>query len=137
MGRPEQARGCFDSALVILETKISKPSENVYSVSLLSEAYAGLGRKEEAIRLAKLAVELCPITRDALEGPDYIGYLAGVYTRLGEYDLAIDQLEYLASVAPSFSTARTRINPAYKPLQNHPRFQALIEKYEGYNESSL
>ena len=109
---------------------MSERSENVFRVSLLSEAYAGLGRKEEAIHFAKLAVELCPVTRDALDGPDYIGYLAGVYAKLGEYNLAIDQLEYLASVTPSFSAARTRITPAYKPLRGLPRFEALMEKYE-------
>jgi tetratricopeptide (TPR) repeat protein len=131
MDRPEPARSCYDSATAILEMEMSERSKSAFRVSLLSSAYAGRGRKEEAIRLAKLAVELCPVTRDALEGVDYIGYLATTYASLGEYDLAIDQLEYLASVAPRFSAARTRINPAYEPLHDHHRFQKLLDKYEG------
>ena len=45
---------------------------------------AGLGNKELAIDEGMKAVELRPISRDALEGPEYVEKLAKAYALLGE-----------------------------------------------------
>jgi hypothetical protein len=48
---------------------------------------------------------------------------------VGEYDAAIDQLEILLAVPSPTSVPMLRIEPTWKPLRDHPRFQALLEKY--------
>ena len=53
--------------------------------------YAGLGRKEEAIREGKLAVELYPTLKDAYIGPYFPEWLAQIYVMVGQYDAAMDQ----------------------------------------------
>ena len=62
---------------------------------------ARLGRKEEAIREARCAVELMPISKDSLRGPIVVRNLALVYALIGERDLAIEQLEIVAKTAES------------------------------------
>jgi hypothetical protein len=59
-----------------------------------------------------------------------VGTLAEVYAMVGEYDAAIEQLEYLLSIPCLVSPALLRIDPIWAPLRDHPRFQALLERYE-------
>ena len=56
--------------------------------------------------------------------------MALVYTLVGEYELAIDELETHLS-HPGWSTPEyLRADPIFAPLQELPRFQAMLEKYE-------
>jgi hypothetical protein len=49
---------------------------------------------------------------------------------VGDYEAAIDQLELLLSVPSSVSVALLRIDPAWGPLRDHPRFRALLDRYD-------
>src|SRR5439155_1687271 len=53
---------------------------------------AGLGRKEEALREGRRAVELLPVEKDAINGPLMIEYLAVIAAWVGDKDLACEQL---------------------------------------------
>jgi len=120
----------YDSARVVLERKVAdKPDEAAYH-STLGVAHAGQGRKEDAIREGRRAVELMPVSKDALTGATYLRQLAQTYTMVGEYDLAIDQLEYLLTIPSDVSVHWLKRGPTWKPLRDHPRFQVLMEKYE-------
>ena len=94
------------------------------------EAYAYLGLKDEAIREAQRGVALLPVSRDAMLGPVRVEHLALVYALVNEPDLAIDQLDYLLSIPGNLSVGALRNHPNWDPLRDHPRFQALLEKYD-------
>jgi len=49
---------------------------------------------------------------------------------VGEFDAPIDQLEYLLSIPATFSVQLLRLDPFWDPFRDHPRFQALLDKYE-------
>ena len=67
---------------------------------------------------------------DAFSGTDFVGVLAEIYAVVGEYDLAIDELEYLLSIPSWVSVAYLRNWPDFAPLRDHPRFLEILEKYE-------
>ena len=48
---------------------------------------------------------------------------------VGEFELAVDQLEVLLSRPSALSVPWLRLDPTWDPLRDHPRFQALLEKY--------
>jgi serine/threonine-protein kinase len=124
----ETSGAYYDSACVELERRMSE-SPNAFRLhGRLGIAYAGLGRKGEAIREAQAAVELLPVSRDHLLGPFNVATLAEVYAMVGEYDAAIDQLEYLLSIPFPMSPPLLRADPLWDPLRDHPRFQALLER---------
>jgi len=129
LNQPQLKLVCYDSARVILEKKVqSRPSEAPFHSSL-GIAYAGLGRKEEAIREGKKGVELLPVSKDAVDGPDYVQNLAQIYVMVGDYDSAIGQLEYLLSIpSGGISIPYLRIDPTWAPLRDHPRFQKLLAR---------
>jgi TolB-like protein/Tfp pilus assembly protein PilF len=90
----------------------------------LSLAYLGL--KEEAIREGLRAVELLPISKDAINGPYLQHQLARIYIVVGEPDKAIDQLERLLKIPYYVSAAWLKIDPNFDPIRNNPRFQKLV-----------
>ncbi|UCD18232.1 MAG: tetratricopeptide repeat protein, partial [Candidatus Zixiibacteriota bacterium] len=91
-------RASYDSAQIILQELIHVEPEEPYNHTELGVAYAGLGRKHEAIQAGKHAVELLPVSTDALNGADLVRNLAMIYAIVGEHDLAVEQLEYLLSI---------------------------------------
>jgi tetratricopeptide (TPR) repeat protein len=105
------------------------PDDYRYRLAL-GWAYAGLDRKDEAIREGKLAVELVPVSKDALLGPELLEELARTYIMVGEYEAALDKIDYLLSIPGWLSVSLLRMDPRYDPLRDNPRFQALLEKYE-------
>jgi hypothetical protein len=71
---------------------------------------AGLSGKQEAVRDAQHAVELVPISKDALFGPALEQNLAWVYAWTGEPGLAIEKLEMLSKI-PVDVSYDLRFNP--------------------------
>jgi tetratricopeptide (TPR) repeat protein len=105
-----------------------KPKDIVELVDL-ARVDAGLGRKEDAIREAQQAIELQPITKDSLNGPAQVANLALVYAWTGEPDLALEQVEKVATIpgSPGVPTyGDLRFNPCWDDLRGDPRFDKII-----------
>ncbi|HXF49847.1 MAG TPA: hypothetical protein VNL73_10560 [Verrucomicrobiae bacterium] len=128
MNRIELMKTFYDSALMILQKQAPTRDGDPDFHAALSRAYAGVGHKEVAIREALKARELMPVSKNAVLAPTYIQNLAQVYTMVGEYDKAIDQLEYLFSIPSQISPALLRLDPMWAPLRGHARFQKLINE---------
>lgn len=126
MGNHELERAYYDSARVVLERELQARPDDSRLHSSLGIAYAGLGRKRDAIREGELAVSLLPVSREAMRGFYRVEDLARIYTMVGERDRAIEQLEYLLSIPGDLSAAILRIDAAWEPLRGHPRFRRLV-----------
>jgi TolB-like protein/predicted Ser/Thr protein kinase len=87
---------------------------------------AGLGRNEEAIREAKQAVDLLPITKDALTGIVPVTNLALVYAWTGERERAIEELENLAKAPGGPSYGDLLLNPCWDSLRGATRFEKIV-----------
>jgi TolB-like protein/predicted Ser/Thr protein kinase len=87
---------------------------------------AGLGRKEEAIREARRAVDLMPIAKDSYWGPKNVAELALVYAWTGERDRALDQLEIVATIPNGPTYGDLRFNPCWDDLRDDKRFDKIV-----------
>lgn len=123
-------RTYYDSARTVLEGRVRSWPENPFYHSDLGIAYSVLGIRDRAITEASTAVEMVPISKDAVEGTIRREYLALVYRMVGESEKALDELEFLLSVPSWVSPALLRIDPFWDPIRGHPRFQRLLERYE-------
>lgn len=101
--------------------------------TLKEKIESGPLKLDEALKEGKLAVELNPVSEDALFGPTRIEELAHIYVIVEEYDLAIDKLEHLLSIPSYISVPWLKLDPKWDPLRRHPKFQRLLEKYQGDN----
>ncbi len=132
MGDTARAEAGYEAARVLLETQARKLPNEARLHSALGLAYAGLGRKEEAIREGELATRLCPPERDAWSGPDYERELAHIYVMVGEFGKAIEVLRPLVG-APNrwVSAAVLKLDPRWAPLRRVPEFEALLQLTPG------
>jgi serine/threonine-protein kinase len=128
--QPELAVAYCDSARVILEREISNNPDASYSRAFLGQLYAWLGRGDDGVKEGLRAVESYPMAKDAVSAPDLIALLAETYILVGDYESAIDQIDFLLSVPSWVSVPYLRVDPKFDPLRDRPRFQALLEKYE-------
>jgi TolB-like protein/tRNA A-37 threonylcarbamoyl transferase component Bud32 len=129
-GDRRSASARYDSARVYYERIIRSNPQSAYICFYhvaLGLAYAGLGRKEEAIREGEEAVRMVPISRDALVGAELVGFLPEIYVMCGEYEAAIDQIETALSVPSFVSAGVLRVDPIWDPLRTNPRFRRLAE----------
>jgi serine/threonine-protein kinase len=120
----------YDSARVYYERIIRSNPESAYICfyhMALGLAYAGIGRKEEAIREGEDAVRMMPISKDALVGAELVGFLPEIYVMCGEYEAAIDRIETALSVPSVVSAGALRVDPKWDPLRSNPRFRRLVE----------
>jgi serine/threonine-protein kinase len=95
--------------------------------------YAFMGRKEEAIREGRRAVELKPESKDAVDGAIMNCYLALIYARVGKKELALPLIERLLqtpgavdSVDYSITVNDLKYRWEWDPIRGDPRFQKLI-----------
>jgi len=121
----------YDSARNILESEVLLQPNDPSVHMGLALAYAGLGRKEEAIQEGGKALELAPVSKDPVDGPTHLYNMASVHVKIENHDPAIDILEFLLNV-PQFlvSSKKLRIDPTWAPLRTHPRFQKLLAAYK-------
>jgi serine/threonine-protein kinase len=121
------ARVYFDSAAGVLEGRTRARPDDPALHAALAFAYAGLGRRDGAIREGRLAVEMRPASKDTWYGVDMLRSLAVVYATLGEADSAVKQLRVLLSVPSWISVPWLRADPIWDPVRRAPGFQALIK----------
>jgi hypothetical protein len=96
------------------------------AVCILALIDAGLGRKEDALRESRRAVELVPLEKDALNGSDMIHYSAVVAAWVGEKDLALQNLAKAARLPGFVTYGRLKLLPWYDPLRGDPRFEKIV-----------
>jgi serine/threonine-protein kinase len=129
MKKDALARAEYEKAAIFLESQAKERPENAAVFASLGKAYAGLGRKEDAIREGKKAMEMVPLSTDKYMAPTYIVDMAEIHTKLGDYDQALDEIEQLLSMPFSFSVKSLEIDPSWDPLRSHPRYKQIIAKY--------
>jgi serine/threonine protein kinase/Tfp pilus assembly protein PilF len=123
-----RARSFFQLARDRMTAKLRERPEDAQLISDLSVADAGLGFKENALREAKRAIELCPLSRDAVDAPSYETMLALVYAWTGEHDAALTQLEKIVRLPRGPDYGELRFNPWWDEIRNDPRFDRLLSQ---------
>lgn len=129
LNEPQNARAAYETAKTMLEAEVKTHPDDPRYHSSLGIVCAALGNKVKAIKEGKQAVKLLPISKDAFYGIPYVQDLAHIYTIVGEYDKAMDQIEHLLSIPSWFSVPWFKIDPRCNPLRKFPRFQQLLKKY--------
>jgi TolB-like protein/Tfp pilus assembly protein PilF len=129
------AQRYFQDAQPVFEDAVKEAPSSAIRRANLGWFYAFMGRKDDAIREGRRAVELKPESKDAVDGVIVNCYLALIYARVGEKDLAVSLLERLLktpgavdSVDYSITVNDLKHRWEWDPIRNDPRFQKLLEQ---------
>ena len=132
-GDNANAQKAFELARPAFEASVKDAPASAERHAILGWLYAFMGRREDAIREGQRAVELKPESKDAVDGALMNAYLALIYARVGENDLAIPLIEHLLKTAGAVDSADYSITIndlkyrwEWDPLRGDPRFQKLI-----------
>jgi hypothetical protein len=90
---------------------------------------AALGRKEEALREGRHAVDLLPVEKDSINGLHIIVYFAMIAAWVGEKDLACEQLATVVRYPGSglaLSYGYLKLDPQWDPLRGEPCFEEIV-----------
>jgi tetratricopeptide (TPR) repeat protein len=123
-----QARAYYDSARAVWERQLVSRPDDPEILNQLGFTYAGLRDKEKAYYYSDRAVEVMPMSRDALTGVNLLEGKAVVRTLFGDTDEALDILEMLLQVPAYVTPGTLKANPLFSPLHGNPRFQRMIEE---------
>jgi serine/threonine-protein kinase len=129
MNKIELADQYYDAARILLQEKITDSPSDSRCYSSLGIALAGLGRKEEAIKQGKVAVDIMPITKDFYRGIFLLEDLARIYTMVGEYGFAIDILDQLLTMPGVISVNLLRKDPTWQNLWERDEFNKMLDKH--------
>ena len=121
-----KARAAFAAARPEQEKIIRTQPNYGPALCVLGLIDADLGKKEEALREARRAVELLPVETDALNGLQMIEILAMTAAWLGEKDLACQQLSIVTRIPGSLSYGQLKLLPYWDPLRGDPRFEQIV-----------
>jgi tetratricopeptide (TPR) repeat protein len=129
LGEKDNARADFERARVIVEESVRDVPDDASRHAQLGAIFAGLRRKEEAIREGKRAVELLPESKDAFDGPQVTIALAQIYCWTGEKEQALQLIERSLSTPNGINVPLLKLDPVWDPIRDDPRFKALIDKH--------
>jgi hypothetical protein len=109
-----------------LNERVQKAPESAPFLSKLAVLDALLSHKEIAVAEAKRAVELVPISKDAVYGPRVQLNLAVVYAWTNELDLAFETLSPLTKIPNGLFYGELKRDPYWEPLRHDPRYDKLL-----------
>jgi TolB-like protein/DNA-binding winged helix-turn-helix (wHTH) protein/Tfp pilus assembly protein PilF len=87
---------------------------------------AALGRKEEAVREGRHAIELVPIEKDAVVGRIIATYFAMIAAWVGDNAVACEQLAGAVGYTSSLSYGQLKLMPWWDPLRGDPCFEKVV-----------
>src|SRR5205814_5804358 len=99
----DKARTAFTAARAEQEKAVQAQPDYGPAICVLGLIDAALGRKEEALREGRRAMELLPVEKDSINGAHMIEYFAIIAAWVGEKDLACEQLTR-AEQLPGYGT---------------------------------
>jgi TolB-like protein/Tfp pilus assembly protein PilF len=126
------ARADAGKARESLERRLSDHPQDFRALRALSWVYLALDRKNDAINIARRAVELLPLEKDAVLGSGNLAALAEIQAQTGASKQAIENLRKLLSIpaGETISIAGLKIDPVWDPIRNDPGFQQLLAAQE-------
>ena len=121
-----KARSLFTAARTEQENAVQTQPNYGPALCVLGLIDAGLGRREEAFREGRRAVELLPVEKDSLNGAALIKYLAIIAAWVGDNDLACEELATAIRYPGCLSYGHLKLLPFWDPLRSDPRFEKIV-----------
>jgi TolB-like protein/predicted Ser/Thr protein kinase len=124
-----KARAAFALSHTEQEKLVRAHPDDAGALCMLGLIDAALGRKEEALRKGRRALELLPVQKDAISSKHIMVGLAKIAAWVGDKDLACEQLARASSSLPSggLTYGDLKLTPWWDPLRGDPCFEKIVD----------
>ena len=122
-----KARAAFALSHTQQEKLVRAHPDDAGALCMLGLIDAEIGRKEEALREGRRALELLPVQKDAISGKHIIVCLAKIAAWVGDKDLACEQLARASSLpGGSITYGELKLMPWWDPVRGDPCFEKIV-----------
>jgi serine/threonine-protein kinase len=125
-GDTAAAQIAFKTAREEQEQVVREQPDYAPAICLLGLIDAALGRKDDALREGRRALDLLPAARDAIGGSDMAMFFAIICAWTGEKDLALAQLKAVPLNSFYVTYGNLKLHPFWDPLRGDPRFEKIV-----------
>jgi TolB-like protein/Tfp pilus assembly protein PilF len=123
------AHAAFSRARLEQEKIVQAQPDYGPALCVLGLIDAALGRKEEALREGRRAIELLPVEKDSTAGSEMLVYFAMIAAWADEKDTALQYLAANAQSSGGFYVATygsLKLLPFWDPLRGDSRFEKIV-----------
>lgn len=121
-----KAVAAFTTARAEQEKVVEAAPDYAPALCVLGLIDAALGRKDDALQEGRRAIELLPISKDALSGSGIVLYFAMIAAWVGEKDLACEQLATARVHSREVSYGQLKLLPSWDSLRGEPCFEEIV-----------
>jgi TolB-like protein/predicted Ser/Thr protein kinase/Flp pilus assembly protein TadD len=123
-----KAQPAFVAARAEQQKVVQAQPNDSRELGLLGLIDAYLGRKEEALREGRRAVELVRAEKDVMQEKSLVTNLAMIAACVGDKDLAFEELDTIIRRPTALSYGGLKLFPWWDPLRGDPRFEKLLDE---------
>ena len=121
-----KARAAFTAARAEQQKRVDGQPDYGPAVCMLAVMDAALGRKEEALREGRRAIELLPVEKDSINGAHMIEFFAITTAWVGDKNLACENLATSIRLPGTLSYGQLKLLPYWDSLRDDPRFEKIV-----------
>jgi tetratricopeptide (TPR) repeat protein len=118
----------YDTASVIIQQEIKMYPDSYYLHGILGIAYAGMGRKSEAVKEVENAI-IIGVRKNLMIECEMRLMLAQVYVMNGDYFNALPCIAKLLNTPSPLSEKMLYTDPLWKPMMDQREFRKKIDNY--------
>lgn len=126
LGQKSKAEAKFQIAHDRAVAEVREHPNQAKALIVLGQIDAAMGRATEAINEGQRAVDLLPVSKDAINGYQLQTRLIMIYAQTGQADRALDALEHGIHnpYAPEYGSLK--LDEVWDPLRGNPRFEKFV-----------
>jgi serine/threonine-protein kinase len=106
---------------------VKERPDNAKELIVLGQIDAALGRREDAMREGERAIELLPVSRDAINGAILVERLARIYAQVADRSRALDFLESATKLPNGLNYGALKLEQDWDRLRGDPRFEKIVQ----------
>ncbi len=125
-GDAAQFKESLQAARVKQEGVVQEQPDYAAPLSSLAVIDAMMGRTNDALREGAAAMDLTPVTTDAVSGSELTAFFAIVCAWSGDKERALQNLEVAVRIPCYLSYGQLRLEPYWDPLRGDPRFEKIV-----------
>ena len=126
LGDADRAKTSFERARERAAQTVQRDPGDGKALSVLALIEAALQQKDEAMQTAQRAVQLLPVSTDAVAGATLITHLARVYAEVGEADRAFEVLKEAVVLPHGLHYGDLKLDDRFDRIRADPRFEAIV-----------